>query len=262
MKSLHTFVVLAYKESVYLEQCIQSVLNQKYCSDVIIATSTPNDYISNLANKYGLEVKVNESQKKAIGIDFNFAISSADTSLVTIAHQDDIYDEDYSMEVVRYYEKNKDCSIIFSKYYDIKGDEKVYKSLNFTIKNMLLFPLRISNKSKLCKRMCLAFGDAIGCPAVTFVNGNFEEPVFDSELSCNVDWAAWEKLSRQKHAFGYINRPLMGHRIHEQSTTTDIINANIRTEEDFEIYTRFWPKGIAGLLTKAYKYSEKNNDVA
>ena len=44
-KSIHTFVVLAYKESKYLENCIKSVLNQKYKSNVIISTSTPNKYI-------------------------------------------------------------------------------------------------------------------------------------------------------------------------------------------------------------------------
>ena len=35
--SIHTFVVLAYKESVYLEECIKSVVNQKYNSKVVIA---------------------------------------------------------------------------------------------------------------------------------------------------------------------------------------------------------------------------------
>lgn len=36
----HTFVVLAYKKSKYLEACIQSVLNQEYRSQVVVATST------------------------------------------------------------------------------------------------------------------------------------------------------------------------------------------------------------------------------
>ena len=35
----HTFVVLAYKKSKYLEACIQSVLNQEYRSQVVVATS-------------------------------------------------------------------------------------------------------------------------------------------------------------------------------------------------------------------------------
>lgn len=43
MIEMHTFVVLAYKESVYLEDCILSCINQNYKSNVVIATSTPND---------------------------------------------------------------------------------------------------------------------------------------------------------------------------------------------------------------------------
>ena len=72
-KKEHTFVVLAYKESEYLEECIKSVLNQKYKSDVVIATSTPNDYIDKMAKKYKLKVIVNNSEKKGIGVDFDFA---------------------------------------------------------------------------------------------------------------------------------------------------------------------------------------------
>ena len=49
----HTFVVCAYKESQYLEECIQSVLNQNVKSKVIISTGTPNSYIKEIAEKYG-----------------------------------------------------------------------------------------------------------------------------------------------------------------------------------------------------------------
>ena len=50
----HTFVICAYKESQYLEECIKSVLNQNVKSNVIISTSTPNEYINNLAKKYDI----------------------------------------------------------------------------------------------------------------------------------------------------------------------------------------------------------------
>ena len=52
MKTNHTFAICAYKESKYLEECILSVLNQTIKSNVIICTSTPNDYIKRLAEKY------------------------------------------------------------------------------------------------------------------------------------------------------------------------------------------------------------------
>ena len=51
----------------------------------------------------------------------------------------------------------------------------------------------------------------------------------------------------------------MGHRISEESTTTDIINNGIRTKEDYDIYCKFWPKFIAKLLAGIYKNSEKSN---
>ena len=93
---MHTFVVLAYKESEYLEDCIKSVLNQKYSSKVVIATSTPNDFIKNIANKYSLKILVNPNPGQGIGYDFDFAISCGKTKLTTVAHQDDIYDYEYS----------------------------------------------------------------------------------------------------------------------------------------------------------------------
>ena len=88
----HTFVVCAYKESPYLEKCIQSVLKQSEKSSVVISTGTPNDYIKEIAKKYELPMYVNTG-KTSIADDWNFAVSCVDTDLVTLAHQDDIYEK-------------------------------------------------------------------------------------------------------------------------------------------------------------------------
>ena len=48
----HTFAICAYKESEFLEECILSLVNQTVKTNIIMATSTTNDYIKNLANKY------------------------------------------------------------------------------------------------------------------------------------------------------------------------------------------------------------------
>ena len=103
---LHTFVVLAYKESEYLEECIKSVLNQSYKSNVVIATTTDNKYIRNLAKKYSLEVIL--GKHTTIGGDFDFARTCVNSKLITIAHQDDVYDRDYASNIVKYYNKYND----------------------------------------------------------------------------------------------------------------------------------------------------------
>ena len=103
----HTFVICAYKQSQYLEECIKSVLNQNVKSNVIISTSTPNDFIKSMAKKYNLQLFVNKGEK-GIGQDWNFGVSKAKTDYVTVAHQDDIYKQNYLEEIVNNLEKGND----------------------------------------------------------------------------------------------------------------------------------------------------------
>lgn len=261
MKILHTFVVLAYKESPYLEECLKSVTNQEYKSKVVIATTTDNEYIRNLAKKYKVDVVVGKHTN--IGGDFDFAVQTCKTELVTVAHQDDVYNVNYSKRMVDLYLKYPDANILFSDYYEIRKKEKVSNNTNLKIKRIMLFPLRCHKISKLkfVKRWGIRFGNAICCPAVTFVVKNCPKEIFTSDYQCNVDWFAWEKLSKLKGRFIYEKKVLMGHRISLESTTTDIIRNGIRTKEDYSIYCKFWPRWIAKLLTKAYKNSEKSNQL-
>ena len=52
----HTLVLCAYKESEFLEECLMSLLNQTVKADIVISTSTPNDYINGIASKYNIKV--------------------------------------------------------------------------------------------------------------------------------------------------------------------------------------------------------------
>lgn len=258
----HTFVVLAYKESEHLESCIKSVLNQSLKTNVVIATSTPNKYITKFAKKYKLDVIVNKNSK-GIGNDFDFATNCVKSELVTIAHQDDIYEYDYAKKIVDKYEKYPDSTILFTDYYEIKGDDKQYSNINLKIKRVLLFQLRWHSiaKFKFIKRNALRFGTAICCPAVTFVTKNVPKEKFKCNLKCDVDWYAWEKISKLSGRFIYIKDKLMGHRISEETTTTEIINNGIRTKEDLEMFNKFWPKSIAKIINRIYVKSEKNNSI-
>lgn len=259
--SVHTFVVLAYKESAYLEDCIKSVINQTYPSRVIIATSTPNEFISKLAKKYNMRIKINHG-KTGIGADFDFALQAGETDLVTIVHQDDIYDSGYSEAMVKAYQKYPDSLILFPDYYELRGDQKVEQNTLLKVKHFLLWPLRLTaGKSKFMKRMSLRFGDPICCPAVTFNTQKVQPPLFDNEMKNDVDWHAWEVLSRRPGNFTFVDQKLMGHRIHTGSETTKNIQNNLRTKEDYQILRRFWPDFIARRIAKLDAKSEKSNQV-
>ena len=80
----HTFAICAYKESPYLEECILSLKNQTVKSNIIMATSTPNEWIQGLAEKYEIPLYINTGEG-GIAQDWNFAYRQAKTDYVTAA---------------------------------------------------------------------------------------------------------------------------------------------------------------------------------
>lgn len=254
----HTFVVLAYKESQYLQDCVASLMAQTVESNIVIATSTDNAYIREIAEKYGLKVIVNHNSTGIAG-DFDFGLKVGKTQFVTVAHQDDSYEPQYLEKLG---EKLGDDTIIaFTDYYEKHPDGAHYTNRNLKIKRLMLFPLKIGvlQKSKWIRRRILSMGNPICCPAVTFNKEKVKGNIFQSDFRSNMDWKAWELLSRQKGSFVYVPKPLMMHRIHEESTTTEVINAGKRTNEDFRMMCLFWPKYIARIISRVYANSEKNN---
>ena len=257
----HTFAICAYKESPYLEECIQSLLKQTKKSHIILCTSTPNDLITALGEKYRLPVYVNHGERGIAG-DWNFAYGKAETPLVTIAHQDDFYMEKYTETVLDMLKRAVHPLICFTHYCEYKKElERDNKMLR--IKRLMLLPMKskAGRRSRFIRRRILALGNAICCPAVTYVKGNLPNPVFQTGFLSNVDWEAWEKLSKLKGEFLYSDYQGMCHRIHTESTTSGLIADHGRAKEDYEMFCRFWPKWMARLIMKFYVKSEKLNEV-
>ena len=59
----------------------------------------------------------------------------------------------------------------------------------------------------------------------------------------------------------YTKKPLMGHRIHEESTTTAMIESGERSKEEMIMFRRFWPMWIAKLIARPYAAAADSNDV-
>ena len=258
----HTFVICAYKESEYLEECILSLKNQVSKSHIIMETSTPNQYISSLAEKYNIPLFINPHG--GITQDWNFGLSKIETKYATIAHQDDIYEPEYGKKILEAFEMSKQPLIAFSDYGEVRDGVKVTDTQMLNIKRLMLSPLKIKafKGSKFVRRRVLSLGDPISCPAVSFNLERLERPIFkDGFRSCE-DWEAWEMISRMKGDFLYVPEPLMYHRIHEDSATTAIIQDNARVEENLIMYCKFWPKPIAKLINKFYTKSEDSNSLS
>ena len=261
----HMFAICAYKDSPYLEACIASLEAQTVPSDMLLCTATPSDKLEALAREHGLTYCVNTDAPNIAG-DWNFALAQAKAhgaDYVTLCHQDDLYLPGYGEAFRKGAQKDPDLTIWFSDYGEQRGDQTVLTSTLLKIKRVLLWPLYLPFMQtwQWCKRMALALGDPICCPAVTFNLNRIALPLFERGMTTNLDWQTWEKLSREQGRFAYDRRPLMLHRIHPGSTTSQVLGEGGRTAQDYAMFRKFWPSLIARLLTRLYAASEKSNNL-
>ena len=104
-------------------------------------------------------------------------------------------------------------------------------------------------------------GSPICCPSVTFASENLPPIIFKNGFRACEDWEAWEMISKFPGDFLYSTELLMGHRIHEGSETSAIIGDNKRSDEEYLMYCKFWPRWVARVLVKVYASGQKSNQL-
>ena len=245
----HTFTICAYKESEYLEECIKSLKNQTVKSNIIICTSTPNKFIEKLAKKYKLELFIKDG-KSDIQDDWNFAVSNCKTDLVTVAHQDDIYHEDYLKNILSGY-TGKELMLFTEQFYYKNG--VAVKDKNTSIKKFLKLPLRTTFRNiRFIRKLTLAFGNTINCPSVTYNVKLLGTPVFTSDLKFGLDWDTFLKIYSKKGRIYYTSKPSIYYRVHDGATSKAFIVNNKRYTEDVIMFRKFWPNFIVKIIMKFY----------
>lgn len=250
LSKIHTFAICVYKESPYLEECIKSIKDQEIFTNWLIATSTPCDYIKNLATKYDIPYFVRDG-KSDIQDDWNFAYNNAKTELVTIAHQDDIYNKKYTEEILKNYLSD---TLMYNTNYNPYKNGQIVTDKNSKIKDFLklLIKGKIFSKVRFFKVMSLSLGNSINCPSVTYNKKLLGDNIFTSELKFGLDWDTFLKISKMKGRVQYIPKKLVNYRIHDGATTKQFIIDDKRKEEDYIMFNKFWPKCITKIIMKFY----------
>ncbi len=258
----HSFAVMAYGESPYLEACLNSLKNQSVSSAIYIATSTPSTYIESIARKMDIPVFVNQ-QNQGIAADWNFSLQQANTKYVTLAHQDDLYLERYAELSIKAAESFHDTLICFTNYSEVADGKERRGTLLLRVKLIMLWffmPFRKNILNPFWKKRFLSLGCPIAAPSVLYNLNNLSNFKFSSEFSINMDWDAWSRMATEKEGrFVYVNHNLLQHRIHADSATTKGLQANARQNEDLLMFKRYWPGSIAKILSTIYARSYTSN---
>ena len=241
-KKYHTFAICAYKESDYLEDCIKSLKEQTIQSNIILVSSTKNKHIDTLAKKHKIKLYYREG-KSDIQEDWNFGVKMAKTELVTVAHQDDVYESTYLENILTNY-TGKELMLSTDNYF-LKNNQKIIEK-NLKIKKLLKTPLRIPGFANIrwIRNLTLAFGNTIQCPTVTYNKL--------TDLKFALDWDTFYKIYNRKGKVKYIPIKLLSFRIHEEATTALWIKNSTREIEDTIMFSKFWPKWIVKIIMKYY----------
>ena len=235
-------------------------------SEIIIATSTPSDYISGIAKKYGVEVFVTEYGKGVVQ-DNNFGLRQVKTKYATMTHQDDIYLPAYAETCVRAAEKFTDILICFTNYAEIIDGKDRPLTLMLKVKRCILsifMPFKSHLSSKFWKLRLLSLGNPIALPTIMFNLENlpgFQFPVVLAHHVNTIDWQAWCNMAKMKGRFYYARKVLLKRRIHAESLSTTGLENNSRHIEDLNMFRKFWPDFIAKFLARVYASGYTSNAV-
>jgi hypothetical protein len=258
----HSFAVMVYGDSPFLNECLDSLVNQTVKSQIYITTSTPSDYITEIAKKYNIGIFTNEIQK-GIANDWNFSLSICKTDFLTLAHQDDIYLPNYTEKCLNNFNNVCDGLICFTNYNELLGQKIRDHTLLLLFKRVILtsfMPVKNSIQSIYFKKKMLSFGCPIAAPSVMYHLKKMNDFRFSDQFSINMDWDAWYRLAKMDGSFIYCKEILLVHRIHVDSATTAGLKSFHRQNEDFLMFSRFWPGYLARAFSKMYAFSYKSNN--
>lgn len=256
---IHTFAICTYQDSPYLEQCLRSLVNQTVKSKMLISTSTPTNKVTELSQKYGIELYIHD-KGGSIGKDWNAAWEHVNTRFITIIHQDDVYMPRFLETNMKKLSISNDSILAYTNYCEIDSNSTVKpRNRNLKIKDLMLFVMKVGTISNFIRNRVLSMGSPICCPAVTYNKAMLEGFRFSANVSATVDWDAFYRINRYKGKWFYTNEKLMYHRIHSGSETSASIEKNERTIEELNMFKRYWPKPVAEKLISYYSKAQLTN---
>lgn len=259
----HQFVVLAYRESPFLEECLASLLSQGVASDdMLLCTSTPSAFLAQVAQRHRLRLVVN-AEHRSIGADWNFAVEQASAPWVTLVHQDDIYLPAYARRIREAIAAHPEAVMVIPWFREFARGRVRPFNLTHLVKRLLFlraFGRRDSLSEAKDKRRLLSLGNPVSCGGVAFRRGRVGR--FDERLVFTLDWKAWLEAARGQGTFVFIREPLMYRRIHPESATTDSMKTGARQAEELAMFRALWPRWLADAIAGAYRLGYRTNRVA
>jgi glycosyltransferase involved in cell wall biosynthesis len=258
----HSFVIPVYYPAPHLAALIESLKAQTGLrSEILLSSSTPSTELTAISRRFGLPLHINP-QRIDIAADWNFALAMAKTQFVTLAHQDDIFEPGYMVQLGSALQRFPAALLAFCDYSEHTALGARPTNINLKIKRALrrrAFGARECITEARHKVRLLSLGNPICCPSVMFNRRSVDDFRFPGGFKTNLDWMAWLELARRPGGFIYVRECLVSKGVHADSETTATIANRAREREDRAIFDTLWPRPIAAVLATLYKFGYRAN---
>lgn len=233
---LVSVVIPNYNHAFFLEERIQSILNQTYTNyEIIILDDKSTDESLNIINKFRDNPKVskiiiNEGNGKSPFKQWYKGISHANGDIIWLAESDDTCEPKFLETLVPIYIRNN-CAFAFtrSKYIDKNG-----KILGFTQKKR-------KSSGTWSGKKCIFKYLSVRCFVVNASSAIFSKAkaleISDQFISfkSSGDWLFWIEMAETGNV-SFVSDTLNMYRIHSNNTTNKTSETGLMDIEDHKIY--------------------------
>ncbi|WP_394228248.1 glycosyltransferase family 2 protein [Pseudoalteromonas spongiae] len=239
-----TIAIPCYRPNLnYLEQAINSVANQSLdCYELLIVDGgeDPNPDLQKLAMKYkniSLRYIYNTSDRTMAG-NWNFAITSSQTDLVTLLHSDDLLCADYILKMKALADTRPDVSAFFCGATIV--DEASSKIISFPdlVKNFIRPRTRLIDLQGEQGIISLLKGCYVFCPTICYRKSLLGKCVFNKKWKMVTDFQFYiDLLAADKKILG-VRDKLYYYRRHKENQTSKLTVNCERFTEEVAIYNQ------------------------
>lgn len=204
-----TIITPSYNQGKYIQDTIESVLNQKYPNiEYLILDGGSTDNTYEIVQKYSDHLTWISEPDGGQADAINKGIKKATGDIIAFLNSDDYYYPETLIKVAKTFYEHPDIAWVTGNYHIVSENKKIIQPYVVNYKDLY---------RKHSNPHLLRLTNYIAQPSTFWRKKvNEESGGFDSTLRYTFDYDFWLRMI-DKYPHSYINEPLSAFRIHDQS---------------------------------------------
>jgi glycosyltransferase involved in cell wall biosynthesis len=211
-----SIVMSVYNKALYLNEAVDSVLNQMFSDfEFIIADNCSIDNSVEIIKSYNdPRIRFHQNHRNlGAAVSLNSCLDKATGDYVALACGDDVWEEDFLQTCVPLLERHPEVNIVSCRMDSLDSGGKITRSKQSPEFDAFRIVPVDQVVEILARSSC-----SILLPAALFRRETF--PYYDPRYQCTCDWDISFKLVEQKTDFLFVDRALVRYRFYPENETS------------------------------------------